>query len=255
MIHVKRGDPPSEFEARAAEWARRMAEARRRNPALTASKFWQRVRPELRADAAELAKRFHHKCAFCEARIEHVQHPHVEHYRPKGRAEFEARMFDWNNWLLSCGRCNDSKWNHFPDCGDAPCLLDPTVDEPSKHLLFHRQDVEGIGDRGRETVRILGLDRPPLCRERASWLVKLEALLLLAACTTQKRVQSEARRLLIWCLQEDAPFCAMTRAFLSYQAPKLAYPRQPHTYIAEEDGLNRIAQLVAEHREDIRRLS
>jgi uncharacterized protein (TIGR02646 family) len=254
MIHVTRGDPPAGFEERAAQWIRRLSEARNQNPALTASKFWQRVRPELRADAVELAERFHHKCAFCEARMEHVQHPHVEHYRPKGRAEFEARMFDWDNWLLSCGRCNGSKWTHFPDCGSAPCLLDPSVDDPSKHLHFYRHDVEGLGDRGRETVRLLGLDRSPLARERASWLVKVEALLLLAACISQKRVRSEARDLLIWCLQQDAPFCAMTRAFLSRQAPKLANPPRPHPRIAEEDGLNRIARLVAQHREEIHRL-
>lgn len=255
MIHVQRGDPPSGFEARATEWTRRLAEARRKDPDLTASKFWQRIRPELRADAAELAARFHHKCAFCEARMEHVQHPHVEHYRPKGRAEFETRMFDWSNWLLSCGRCNDSKWKHFPDCGGVPCLLDPTVDEPGRHLYFHRQDVEGLDLRGQETVRILGLDRSPLSRERASWLVKLEALLLLAACARQKQVQNEARQLLIWCLQEDAPYCAMTRAFLSSQAPKLANPPKPHPRISEEDSLTRIAQLVEAHREEIRGLA
>jgi uncharacterized protein (TIGR02646 family) len=255
MIRVERGGPPAGFEERAAELARRFTEARNQAPALTASKFWQRVRPELRADAAELAERFHHKCAFCEARMEQVQHPHVEHYRPKGRAEFEARMFDWGNWLLSCGRCNDSKWKHFPDCGGMPCLLDPTVDEPGEHLLFQRQEVEGLSERGRETVRLLGLDRSPLSRERASWLVKVEALLLLAALSRQQRVRSEARRLLIWCLQDDAPFCAMTRAFLDEHAPKLASPAKPHAKVSEEDGMAQINQLVRDQRDEIRRLA
>jgi len=254
MIHIERGDPPEGFEDRAVELARRLAEARQQDPALTASRYWQRVRTELRADAAELAERFHHKCAFCEARMEHVQNPHIEHYHPKGCAEFEVLMFDWRNWLLSCGRCNETKWKHFPDCGGKPCLLDPTVDEPGEHLLFHRQEVEGLDDRGRETIRLLGLDRSPLSRERASWLVKVGALLLLASCAKEPRVQSEARRLLIWCLQVEAPFCAMTRAFLADEAPKLANPRQPHPRVAEQDGLNRVAELVAEHREEIRQL-
>ena len=254
MIHVKRGDPPAGFEVKAAELARRFAVAHNQDPTLTTSKFWQSVRLQLRTEATELAERFHHKCAFCEARMEHVQHPQVEHYRPKGRVEFEALMFHWNNWLLSCGRCNESKWKHFPDCGGAPCLLDPTDDEPGEHLLFHKQEVEGLSDRGRETVRLLGLDRSPLTRERASWLVKVEALLLLASCAQEKRVQGEARQLLIWCLQEDAPFCAMTRAFLGHAAPKLASPAQPHPRVSEQDGFDRIAQLVTEHCEEIRRL-
>jgi uncharacterized protein (TIGR02646 family) len=254
MIHVKRGDPPAGFEEKAAEFARCFTEARKQDPALTASKFWQRVRPELRADAAELAERFHHKCAFCEARMEHLQHPHIEHYRPKGRPEFEALMFDWSNWLLSCGRCNESKWKHFPDCGGMPCLLDPVDDQPGEHLLFHRQEVEGLSERGRETVLLLGLNRSPLTRERASWLVKVEALLLLASCANDKRVRIEARQLLIWCLQEDAPYCAMTRTFLCHEAPKLASPAEPHARVSEQDGLDRIAQLVSEHREEIRQL-
>ena len=254
MIHVERGGPPAGFEERAAELARRFTEARKQDPALTASKFWQRVRPELRADAAELAERFHHQCAFCDARMEHVQHPHVEHYRPKGRAEFEGFMFHWSNWLFSCGRCNESKWKHFPDCGGTPCLLDPTMDAPEQHLVFYRQDIEGLTDRGRESIRLLALDRSPLSRERASWLVKVGSLLLLASCAEEQPVQSEARRLLIWCLQEHAPFCAMTRAFLSHEAPKLANPPQPHPRVSEEDGLNCIAQLVTERREETRRL-
>jgi hypothetical protein len=79
-------------------------------------------------------------------------------------------------------------------------------------------------------------------------------LLLLASSAKEKRVQGKARRLLIWCLQEDAPFRAMTRAFLGHEAPKLASPAQPHPRLSEEDGLNCIAQMVAEHREEIRHL-
>ncbi|MBI4659071.1 MAG: hypothetical protein HY735_09525 [Verrucomicrobia bacterium] len=254
MIHIERGSPPPGFEEKATELARRWGEARSRESKLTASTFRQRIRPELRAEAAELSKRFRRKCAFCEARMEHVQHPHIEHYRPKGRSEFEAYMFDWDNWLLSCGRCNESKWKHFPDCSGMPCLLDPAFDQPGQHLAFHRQDIEGLTERGRETVRLLGLDRPPLARERASWLVRVGSLLLLAACAKEKRVQSEARQLLIWCLQDDAPFAAMTRAWLSHEAPRLANPAQPHPRVSEADGLNRVARLVAEHRAETQQL-
>jgi len=254
MIRVERGAPPSGFEERGMELSRRFIEARNQDPGVTASKFWRRVRPELGAYAAELAERFHHKCAFCEARMEHVQNPHVEHHRPKGLPEFQTWMFDGSNWLLSCGRCNGSKWRHFPFCGGVPCLLDPTVDDPGMHLIFHREDVEGIGDRGRETVRLLGLDPSPPSRERASWLVKVQALLLLASGARQNPVQGEARRFLIWRLQEDAPFSAMTRAFVLDHAPKLANPRRPHPRICEDAARERIAQLVEEHREEIRRL-
>lgn len=254
MIHVDRGDPPAGFNKKGADLARRFREERNHDPTLTASKFWQRVRPELRADAAQLVQRFRNKCAFCEARMEHVQRPHIEHYRPKGRAEFEGRVFDWANWLLSCGRCNESKWQHFPDCEGTPCLLDPTVDDPADHIAFCRQDVDALTHRGEVTIRLLGLNRTPLTRERASWLVKVGALLLLAACTEEAHVRSDARQLLIWCLQADAPYSAMTRAFLAHEAPKLAQPARPHPRVSEGDGLNRITRLIAEHREETRQL-
>jgi len=64
----------------------------------------------------------------------------------------------------------------------------------------------------------------------------------------------EARRLLVWSLPENAPFCAMTRAFLADQAPKLANPAQPHPWVSEADGTKRIAELITAHREEIQRL-
>lgn len=254
MIHVERGSPPAGFAQKAAALAQQWRSARAQDTGLTASQFWQRVRPQLRAEAAELATRFHHKCAFCEARMEHLQPGHIEHYRPKGRAEFEAHMFDWSNWLLSCGRCNDSKWKHFPDCSGKPCLLDPTVDEPSQHIAFQRQEVHALTERGRETIRLLHLDRPPLSRERASWLVKVQGLLLLAACANRGQIRIEARRLLTWCLQEDAPFSAMTRAFVQVTAPKLAKPTQPHPRVSESEAHTRIARLILEHENAIKQL-
>lgn len=255
MIAVRRGDPPPGFQGRATQWSRRFADARSQDPTLSAAAFWRRVRSDLRADAAILAERFHYKCAYCEARMEHVQPPHIEHYRPKGRPEFVTRVFDWHNWLLCCGRCNESKWKRFPDCSGEPCLLDPAVDDPAEHLAFHRQEIEGLTERGEVTVRLLALDRSPLTRERASWLLRVETLLLLADCAREVRVREEARRLVLWCLQEDAPFCAMTRAYVADTAPGLASPPHPHPWVSERDGQSRIAQLVAEHRDTIRQLA
>jgi len=132
MIRVRRdrSNRPRGFATRARAWQRAFLEARARTPATTAAQFWKKIRPSLQTDAAALSAVFHGKCAYCESRMAHVQHPHIEHYRPKGRSEFEKFLFLWTNWLLSCGRCNDSKWRHFPMLGSLPCLLDPTVDDP-----------------------------------------------------------------------------------------------------------------------------
>jgi uncharacterized protein (TIGR02646 family) len=240
MIRVDRGPEPDGFAARAADWRERFEEVRKRNPDLTASQFWSRVRRQIRADAQVLYAAFHGKCAFCEAKMAHVSSPHVEHYRPKSR--FPDQMLNWQNWLLSCGRCNDKKWTHFPDCDGQPCLLDPTAEDPSMHLDFRGTQVLAKTRRGEETVKLVGLDRSPLEDERALWLIKIDLLLLLLCCAPE--ASAEARQLLIWAMQADAPYSAMTRCYLRQKTPRLASPETPHAPVALHDPQERISNLV-----------
>ena len=220
MIRVTRdaSNRPRGFQRRAKTLSKAFHEARRLDPSLSAAGFWAKVRHDLGEDVDALATVFRGKCAFCESRMAHVSRPHVEHYRPKGRQEFEDRMFDWENWLLSCGRCNESKWMHFPICaGEVPCLIDPTSDEPAEHLGFVNEFISGLTTRGDETVRILGLTRGPLEGERARWLMTIDLLLLLAVGPPPLR---EARDLLVWCTCVEAPWTACTRSYLQERAPK-----------------------------------
>ncbi len=251
MIRVTRDatNRPPGFQARARERIRAFRVARKRDPKLTAAKHWTTVRLSLGADVDVLVRVFRGKCAFCESRMEHVSRPHVEHYRPKGRAEFEARMFDWDNWLLSCGRCNDTKWAHFPvDDQGAPLLLNPTADDPSQHLMFEHAYVGGVTERGRETVRLLGLARGPLEDERARWLLFVDALLLLAVTPHCLR---EARDLLVWCTQPEAPWSACVRAYLSRLAPKLVSAARV-TILGDPE--KKIRRLVEAHGDALRSL-
>jgi uncharacterized protein (TIGR02646 family) len=251
MIRVTRGLAPAGFAERATDWTRRFAAARRHDTKLSASAFWSSVRGEIKADAEELRRRFHGKCAFCEGKMEHVSNPHIEHYRPKSRAEFEQFMFAWENWLLSCGRCNQSKWAHFPMCAEGPSLLNPTTDDPRLHVIFQRAVILGLSQRGTDTIRLVGLGRMPLKSERASWLCRIDSLLLLASSGQSAHVKAESRGLLIWAMQDDAPYSAMTMAYLRLMAPKLVNPAVPHSYIAEADQVERIRELVEMHAEEI----
>jgi uncharacterized protein (TIGR02646 family) len=243
MIRVERGPAPDSFAARAVDWHGRFEEARRRNPELTAGQFWSSVRAQVRADAQALYAAFHGKCAYCEAKMAHVSSPHVEHYRPKNK--FPDRVFDWQNWLLSCGRCNDRKWAHFPDCDGQPCLLDPTAEDPSMHLDFSGARVLGKTHRGEETIKLVGLDRSPLEDERALWLMKINLLLLLLCCVPE--ASAEARELLIWAMQADAPYAAMTRCYLRQKTPRLADPEIHHAPVMLRDPQQRIVGLVEQY--------
>lgn len=249
MIRVDRGAPLEGFTERAASWKNRMEEALRKNSKLTRSKYWSQVRNEITTDAQELFVRFRGKCAFCESHMAHVSRAHIEHYRPKSRAEFAELTFDWGNWLLSCGRCNDNKWAHFPYCEDYPCLINPTEDDPAKHITFVSSVALGRTPRGIETIRLLGLDRSPLEDERVIWLSFVRSLLLLCLIESAKPA---ARTMLIWSMQNDAPYSAMTRNFLQEHAPLLA--SAIHETVSLNNPVSQIEELISRYKEELRNL-
>lgn len=251
MIRVDRGPEPYEFAVRSADWQRRFAESRIRNPDLTPGTFWNQIRAEVRPDAQILYEAFQGKCAFCESRMAHVSSPHIEHYRPK--SNFFDQMFVWQNWLLSCGRCNDKKWAHFPDCGGQPCLLDPTTENPNENIDFLGAQILDKTPRGAETIKLIGLDRTPLVEERARWLMTIEFLLLLMICHLPE-IKQEVRQLLIWSMQPDAPYTAMTYSYLRNKAPGLANPKVPHPFVEPHNQLERIANLVEQYSDQLSEL-
>ncbi len=219
MIRLQRLPQPDNFSQRAQDWERRFSAERARNPKLTISKFWAAVRQEIRPDAEILFRNFHGKCAFCESKMAHVSSPHIEHFWPKSK--FPHKTFAWRNWLLSCGRCNEAKWSHMPFCGPIPCLIHPIIEDPQKHIGFVGPIVVEKTERGKQTIELVGLKRLDLEEERARWLDQICQLLLLATIPTFHR---EARTLLIWAMQPEAPYSAMTQAYLLEVAPRLANP-------------------------------
>jgi uncharacterized protein (TIGR02646 family) len=251
MIRVNRGLEPDGFATRSTDWQRRFAEAKIQNPTLTPSKFWGQVRKEIRPDAQVLFRAFYGKCAFCESRMAHVSSPNVEHYRPKSK--FLDQMFVWQNWLLSCGRCNDKKWAHFPICDGQPCLLDPTTEDPNEHVGFLDAQIIDRTPRGAKTVKLVGLDRTPLVEERARWLMTIRFLLLLIHRVPE--VRKEVRELLIWSMQPDAPYTAMTRAYLRKKVPRLAKPDVPHPFIEPHNQLERIANLIEQYDDQLQEIT
>jgi hypothetical protein len=242
MIRIHRGDAPEGFEDRSDEWRRRFVEYRKSDAEISASKAWGKLRGEIKADAEVLAERFHHKCAYCEAKPGHVSHPHIEHYRPKGSARFEGRMFDWDNWLLSCGICNQEKWRHFPEDGGKPLLLNPAGEDPAAHVYFVGPRIRGLTKRGTKTIEIVDLDRPDLRSDRGSWLVLVYAILLLWMESSKEEVRQQCREHLIWAMQEDAPYSAMTKALLVDKCPNFARPLSPHPHV---DGDKREEQMLS----------
>jgi uncharacterized protein (TIGR02646 family) len=134
----------------------------------------------------------HGKCAFCEAKIRHIDHGDVEHLRPKGGFRQSAEdpleqpgyfwlAYAWHNLFLACSLCNQSfKRNLYPlvdtarrarshldDLGaEEPLLIDPAKEDPAMLISFRQEVAFPIDDhrRARITIEILGLNRVELAR-------------------------------------------------------------------------------------------
>lgn len=159
---------------------------------------------------AELNRIFDKKCAFCEA-TEVCARSNVEHWRPKGKVDprlgpphpfgYWWLATSWDNLLLSCQDCNiKSKRNQFPilagqmhavhpgdEVNETPLLLDPTVDDPSLHLLFIRTTqaskkyvsivIPTIADplgKGQVSIDVYDLNRREIANARTRHLLQLE---------------------------------------------------------------------------------
>jgi hypothetical protein len=165
-----------------------------------------------------LESMFGAKCAYCETEYAAGNPPDTEHYRPKNEIEganstkitpgYYWLAAAWSNLLPTCVYCNrrrkhlyedgprytgkgiqfplvdESKRATKPDeeTEEEPLLLDPTIDEPSRHLSFGDEAVvspaptpTGKCPRGDATIEILGLNRPKLVHSRQSHLHWIDA--------------------------------------------------------------------------------
>lgn len=216
------------------------------------------------------------KCGYCEMFI--AADPSggdMEHYRPKGEVtalgddpttwgrEVEGHnsrdpnhrrqaprvsagywwlAYEWRNYLLACGTCNQ-KWkgNLFPRKGaapgdptragvgaEAPLLLNPYGDEdPARHLAFDQIGLvtpHNNSPHGWETIRTCRLDRETLVRSRfavaeVAWPA---VTLLLKELANQPRRAAKLRRALSGLLKLGAcgrQHAGMVRAMWAQRDP------------------------------------
>jgi uncharacterized protein (TIGR02646 family) len=187
----------------------------------------------------------HGKCAFCEAKIRHIDHGDVEHLRPKGgfrqSAEDELQQpgyfwlaYAWDNLFLACSLCNQSfKRNLFPLVNPArrarshlddlaaeePLLIDPSKDDPATLIGFRQEVAFPIDDqpRARISIEILGLNRVELAEHRLDRLRKIRVLRDLVhrfannTDETTQQLLEEAREILEDATKSNAEYANMAR--------------------------------------------
>jgi uncharacterized protein (TIGR02646 family) len=154
------------------------------------------------------------KCAFCESKVIKIGHGDVEHFRPKAAYKsatgeplrypgYYWLAYDWQNLFFSCQLCNQKfKGNLFPledETGrvvhhtldyrtERAVLLHPTDDNPSEHIFF-KDEVpvpKNSSERGRQTIKLIGLDRLELNEARREALNPYRALIRIVQLYSQR---------------------------------------------------------------------
>jgi hypothetical protein len=92
----------------------------------------------------------------------------IDHHEPLARSPL--RTFDWFNHLLACAHCNSHRKRElFPtDLSGNPLLIDPTAEDPFDHLMLALSvgEYAPLTEKGRETIKVCGLNRFVLARAR-----------------------------------------------------------------------------------------
>ena len=191
----------------------------------------------------------HRKCCYCESKFRGTSYGTVEHFRPKGAVRPGRGMrtlypgyywlaYEWENLLVSCEVCNTRKGTHFPLVDEnsrarshhgtveeeTPVFVDPASGDPADHIRFRRAEVLHVTDRGRGTIKGLGLARHELEEARAEHLKYFERL-----CSVTEYLEAEVSSTNVEAVREwlrestgpDARFSAMIRDFLDSRAERV----------------------------------
>lgn len=218
MIWIKRASKPAILAAKEARWK---TEIRVAASPETRAKAQNKYRHKKIKDA--LVAMFHGKCAYCESRINHIDYGHIEHFKPKSLPEYYELAVDWSNLLLACGRCNgpENKGVKFPGSAEGGPLVNPTEDDPAIHFRFDFDtgtklaSVLDHSERGKTTVKVLGLNRRELIHHRSDFVKKL------CVIATRYEQDAEARLIIDAAIMDNAEYAAFAREIKRTIPPNL----------------------------------
>jgi len=171
---------------------------------------------------AQLKNEQRNKCCYCEAIFDANSYGDVEHFRPKAAYKSGRKLiypayywlaYDWNNLMFSCQICNQKfKGNEFPVLdentrvknhldtnlisNEKPTLINPVEEDPEHFIYFNAEIPKPKNNlspderiRATETIRIFGIDRKELNRDRLEYLNYLKIYKMLSFYNTN--IQSD----------------------------------------------------------------
>lgn len=131
------------------------------------------------------------KCMYCESRISHIDHAHIEHIKPKAPDKYPELVCTWGNLGYACSRCNTNKSDKY---SETTPYIDPYSEDPEEHifvygaLLFSKNGSE----RGELTISDIGLNRPELIEKRQDRVGEIEKAIKACFRTKDTTLQSNA---------------------------------------------------------------
>jgi len=187
---------------------------------------------------AALRKAQYDKCCFCESKITHISYGDVEHFRPKAGVKqrlgaplekpgYYWLAYEWSNLFFSCQICNQRyKENLFPlkkpsnrvkshngniDI-ENPIFINPTEDV-EKYMSFRDEVIFAINDnqRGKATIKALGLDRDELNDIRKDYFDKLELIYKLANLKPPIPESEKAKKHITKSINDSGQYASMIR--------------------------------------------
>jgi hypothetical protein len=154
----------------------------------------------------------HDKCMYCESKISHIDHAHIEHIKPKD--QFPELEFDWNNLGYACPKCNNQKHNKYHE--DTP-FINPYDEDPQNHIaaglamLFPRQGSE----RGELTIKEIGLNRPELLEKRGERIIEVQQAINACNRTTNQTLRDDAEKSLQAFSENDSEYSMCARSMMA----------------------------------------
>jgi uncharacterized protein (TIGR02646 family) len=180
------------------------------------------------------------KCCFCESSL-HAQHGDVEHFRPKGGWMQEEKdklsevgyywlAYDWENLFLACQKCNQTfKKNFFPlenpteraldhthdITKELHLIINPSIDNPQKHLLFKKEIVTSTTTKGRETIKRTAIDQETFEEDRRTYFQMINSLLDCLKLFNENQISSPDGQTILASIKDlvhpKKPYFAMLR--------------------------------------------
>ena len=140
------------------------------------------------------------KCVYCESKIRHVDDGDIEHIAPK--TPHPERSFDWENLTLACTICNRYKSDYTVTPETPEELINPYVDDPVDHFLFHREILTPVPEslRAHKTEEIIRLNRNALIEKRREKIAEVHGYLTTYAQATEEFRPFVLRQIKIQCI-------------------------------------------------------